>query len=207
MVWTIQNQRHTPWTTSDQIFESKLSRNSAQRGVSRWGTHLAFGHPSTYMHAAQCIALYSLHTCTMLHSLSRVGRWMNEVNVYPIQIIDLELCCRSCAAGFQMLDKCSEKYCTGSASYVAEIGVARWKNVGLRRSECIKRFLTVFRKRNLVRWSLISSEKWLTIKNCNTKEGRFMCLRAMGYQQAQNHYKIHKDFFCTQHMKSVACIL
>ena len=45
MIWTVQNQHHTPWTTSDQIFESKLSRNSTRRGVSRWGTHLAFGHP------------------------------------------------------------------------------------------------------------------------------------------------------------------
>ena len=41
----IQNQHHTPWTTSDQIFESKLSRNLARRGVSRWGTHLACCHP------------------------------------------------------------------------------------------------------------------------------------------------------------------
>ena len=82
-----------------------------------------------YMHAAQCMC--SLRTCAMLHSLARVGRWVKEMNVYRSQILDLELCCQTCAAGLQMLDKHSEKYCTGSVSCATEIGVARYSGVGL----------------------------------------------------------------------------
>ena len=52
MVWTIQNQHHTPLTTP-----TKLSLNLARTGVSRWGTHLTFGHPppSTSLCIEDCI--------------------------------------------------------------------------------------------------------------------------------------------------------
>ena len=74
-----------------------------------------------YMHAAQCMC--NLRTCDMLHSLLRVGRWVKEVNVYRSQTFDLELCCLNRAAGLQMLDKHSEKYCTGSVSCATDSGL------------------------------------------------------------------------------------
>ena len=92
MVWTIQNQHHTPWTISDQIFESTLSRNSARRGVSPWGTHLAFGHPpllnqycirisylAVVVTAVSCRAISCLAvTCRMSRDTSCSSSWYDN---------------------------------------------------------------------------------------------------------------------------------
>ena len=76
----LNNTKSTPHAMDKlwPFFKTKLPRNSARRGVSRWGTHLDFGHP-----------LYSLKirvVASILRAVTSIARVSMQYTVrIPVQ--------------------------------------------------------------------------------------------------------------------------